>query len=159
MGETRKISVTINGQKYEEEVEVRFHLADFIRQQLGLTGTHLGCEHGVCGACTILLNGESARSCLMLAVQADGQEILTIEGIAPSENELHPLQEAFRDNHGLQCGFCTPGMVMSAIGIVDDNPDPSHDEIRHALEGNICRCTGYHNIVLAIEAAAQEMNK
>jgi len=119
MGETRKISVTINGKKYEEEVEVRFHLADFIRQQLGLTGTHLGCEHGVCGACTILLNGQSARSCLMLAVQADGQEILTIEGIAPSEDELHPLQEAFRDNHGLQCGFCTPGMLTTLLEFLE----------------------------------------
>ena len=137
MGETRKISVTINGQKYEEEVEVRFHLADFIRQQLGLTGTHLGCEHGVCGACTILLNGESARSCLMLAVQADGQEILTIEGIAPSEDELHPLQEAFRDNHGLQCGFCTPGMLTTLLEFLEENPDPTEEEVRIAISGNL----------------------
>ena len=114
MGETRRISLSVNGKTYEEEVEVRFHLADFLRQQLGLTGTHLGCEHGVCGACTILLNGRSVRSCLLLAVQADGQEITTIEGIAPSEDEMHPLQEAFRDNHGLQCGFCTPGMLTDA---------------------------------------------
>ena len=157
MGETRKISVTINGQKYEEEVEVRFHLGDFIRQQLGLTGTHLGCEHGVCGACTILLNGESARSCLMLAVQADGQEILTIEGIAPSENELHPLQEAFRDNHGLQCGFCTPGMLTTLLEFLEENPDPTEEEVRIAISGNLCRCTGYQGIVAAALDAAKRL--
>ncbi|MEC9022577.1 MAG: (2Fe-2S)-binding protein [Pseudomonadota bacterium] len=157
MGETRKISVTINGQKYEEEVEVRFHLADFIRQQLGLTGTHLGCEHGVCGACTILLNGESARSCLMLAVQADGQEILTIEGIAPSEDELHPLQEAFRDNHGLQCGFCTPGMLTTLLEFLEENPDPTEEEVRIAISGNLCRCTGYQGIVAAALDAAKRL--
>ena len=123
MAETRQISVTINGKTYDEEVEVRFTLADFMRQQLGLTGTHLGCEHGVCGACTILFDGRSARSCLMLAVQANGHDILTIEGIAPSEDELHPLQEAFRDNHGLQCGFCTPGMLTTLLEFLDDNPD------------------------------------
>ncbi len=157
MGETRKISVTINGQKYEEEVEVRFHLADFIRQQLGLTGTHLGCEHGVCGACTILLNGQSARSCLMLAVQADGQEILTIEGIAPSEDELHPLQEAFRDNHGLQCGFCTPGMLTTLLEFLEENPDPTEEEVRIAISGNLCRCTGYQGIVAAALDAAKRL--
>ena len=157
MGETRKISVTINGQKYEEEVEVRFHLADFIRQQLGLTGTHLGCEHGVCGACTILLNGESARSCLMLAVQADEQEILTIEGIAPSEDELHPLQEAFRDNHGLQCGFCTPGMLTTLLEFLEENPDPTEEEVRIAISGNLCRCTGYQGIVAAALDAAKRL--
>ena len=157
MGETRKISVTINGKKYEEEVEVRFHLADFIRQQLGLTGTHLGCEHGVCGACTILLNGQSARSCLMLAVQADGQEILTIEGIAPSEDELHPLQEAFRDNHGLQCGFCTPGMLTTLLEFLEENPDPTEDEVRIAISGNLCRCTGYQGIVAAALDAAKRL--
>lgn len=156
MGETRKISVTINGKKYEEEVEVRFHLADFIRQQLGLTGTHLGCEHGVCGACTILLNGQSARSCLMLAVQADGQEILTIEGIAPSEDELHPLQEAFRDNHGLQCGFCTPGMLTTLLEFLEENPDPTEEEVRIAISGNLCRCTGYQGIVAAALDAAKD---
>jgi len=157
MGETRKISVTINGKKYEEEVEVRFHLADFIRQQLGLTGTHLGCEHGVCGACTILLNGQSARSCLMLAVQADGQEILTIEGIAPSEDELHPLQEAFRDNHGLQCGFCTPGMLTTLLEFLEKNPDPTEEEVRIAISGNLCRCTGYQGIVAAALDAAKRL--
>jgi len=157
MGETRKISVTINGKKYEEEVEVRFHLANFIRQQLGLTGTHLGCEHGVCGACTILLNGQSARSCLMLAVQADGQEILTIEGIAPSEDELHPLQEAFRDNHGLQCGFCTPGMLTTLLEFLEENPDPTEEEVRIAISGNLCRCTGYQGIVAAALDAAKRL--
>lgn len=157
MAETRQISVTINGKTYDEEVEVRFTLADFMRQQLGLTGTHLGCEHGVCGACTILLNGRSARSCLLLAVQADGQEILTIEGIAPSEDELHPLQEAFRDNHGLQCGFCTPGMLTTLIEFLDDNPDPTEEEVRIAISGNLCRCTGYQGIVAAALDAAKRL--
>jgi carbon-monoxide dehydrogenase small subunit len=157
MGETRRISVTVNGKTYEEEVEVRFTLADFLRQQLGLTGTHLGCEHGVCGACTILLNGRSARSCLMLAVQADGEEILTIEGIAPSEDELHPLQEAFRDNHGLQCGFCTPGMLTTLLEFLGDNPDPTEQEVRIAISGNLCRCTGYQGIVAAALDAAQRL--
>ena len=157
MSETRKIAVTVNGTRYEETVPVRVTLADFIRHQLGLTGTHLGCEHGVCGACTILLDGRSARSCLMLAVQADGHEILTVEGIAPNADTLHPLQEAFRDNHGLQCGFCTPGMVMAAVSLVKDMPNPSEDDIRHGLDGNICRCTGYHNIVKAVKAGAQAM--
>ena len=158
MRETRKITVTINGKRYEnEEVEVRFTLADFMRQQLGLTGTHLGCEHGVCGACTILFDGYSARSCLMLAVQADGHEILTVEGIAPSETELHPLQEAFRDNHGLQCGFCTPGMIMASHQLLKDNPNPSEAEIRRGIEGNLCRCTGYQHIVNAVQHAAKAM--
>jgi carbon-monoxide dehydrogenase small subunit len=159
MGETRKISLSVNGKTYEEEVEVRFTLADFLRQQLGLTGTHLGCEHGVCGACTILLNGRSARSCLMLAVQADGQEITTIEGIAPSEDEMHPLQEAFRDNHGLQCGFCTPGMLTTLIEFLGDNPDPTEQEVREAISGNLCRCTGYQGIVAAALDAAQRLRE
>jgi carbon-monoxide dehydrogenase small subunit len=159
MGETRKISLSVNGKTYEEEVEVRFTLADFLRQQLGLTGTHLGCEHGVCGACTILLNGRSARSCLMLAVQADGQEITTIEGIAPSEEEMHPLQEAFRDNHGLQCGFCTPGMLTTLIEFLGDNPDPTEQEVREAISGNLCRCTGYQGIVAAALDAAQRLRE
>ena len=157
MGETRRISVTVNGKTYDEEVEVRFHLADFIRQQLGLTGTHLGCEHGVCGACTILFDGRSVRSCCMLAVQADGHEILTVEGIAPSEDELHPLQEAFRDNHGLQCGFCTPGMLTTLLEFLDDNPDPTEQEVRIAISGNLCRCTGYQGIVAAALDAAQRL--
>ena len=160
MGETRIISLSVNGKTYkEQEVEVRFHLADFLRQQLGLTGTHLGCEHGVCGACTILLNGRSVRSCLMLAVQADGQEITTIEGIAPSDEEMHPLQEAFRDNHGLQCGFCTPGMLTTLIEFLGDNPDPTEEEVRIGISGNLCRCTGYQGIVAAALDAAQRLRK
>jgi carbon-monoxide dehydrogenase small subunit len=160
MGETRIISLSVNGKSYEEEeVEVRFTLADFLRQQLGLTGTHLGCEHGVCGACTILLNGRSARSCLMLAVQANGQEITTIEGIAPSDEEMHPLQEAFRDNHGLQCGFCTPGMLTTLIEFLGDNPDPTEEEVRIAISGNLCRCTGYQGIVAAALDAAQRLRE
>ncbi len=159
MGETRKISLTVNGTAYEDqEVEVRFTLADFLRQQLGLTGTHLGCEHGVCGACTILLNGQSARSCLLLAVQANGAEITTIEGIAPSEDELHPLQEAFRDNHGLQCGFCTPGMLTTLLEFLGDNPDPTEEEVRIAISGNLCRCTGYQGIVAAALDAAKRLS-
>ena len=157
MGETRRISLTVNGKKYEEEVEVRWHLADLLRQTLGLTGTHLGCEHGVCGACTILMDGRSVRSCLMLAVQADGHEFLTIEGIAPNEEEMHPLQEAFRDNHGLQCGFCTPGMLTTLLEFLDDNPDPTEAEVRIAISGNLCRCTGYQGIVAAALDAAQRL--
>jgi carbon-monoxide dehydrogenase small subunit len=157
MGETRKIALTVNGKAYSEEVEVRMHLGDFLRQQLGLTGTHLGCEHGVCGACTVLVDGVSARSCLMLAVQADGRELLTVEGIAPNEEELHPLQEAFRDNHGLQCGFCTPGMLTTLIEFLRDNPDPTEREVREAISGNLCRCTGYQGIVAAALDAAQRL--
>jgi len=159
MGETRNISLSVNGKPYEAEVEVRFTLADFLRQQLGLTGTHLGCEHGVCGACTILLNGQSARSCLLLAVQADGQEIKTIEGIAISEEELHPLQEAFRDNHGLQCGFCTPGMLTTLLEFLEENPDPTEQEVRIAISGNLCRCTGYQGIVAAALDAAKRLRE
>jgi carbon-monoxide dehydrogenase small subunit len=157
MSETRKITVTVNGTRYEETVPVRVTLADFIRHQLGLTGTHLGCEHGVCGACTILLDGHSARSCLMLAVQADGHEILTVEGIAPNPDTLHPLQEAFRDNHGLQCGFCTPGILTTLIEFLRDNPDPTEEEVRIGISGNLCRCTGYQNIVIAALDAAKRL--
>ncbi len=157
MSETRKITVTVNGTRYEETVPVRVTLADFIRHQLGLTGTHLGCEHGVCGACTILLDGHSARSCLMLAVQADGHEILTVEGIAPNAETLHPLQEAFRDNHGLQCGFCTPGILTTLIEFLRDNPDPTEEEVRIGISGNLCRCTGYQNIVIAALDAAKRL--
>jgi carbon-monoxide dehydrogenase small subunit len=157
MDEKRKIALTVNGTRYEEEVEVRVTLADFIRHQLGLTGTHLGCEHGVCGACTILFDGYSARSCLMLAVQANGHDLLTVEGIAPSATELHPLQEAFRDNHGLQCGFCTPGMLTTLIEFLRDNPDPSEHDVRIAISGNLCRCTGYQGIVAAALDAAQRL--
>ena len=160
MAETRMITLTVNGKTYrDEEVEVRYHLADFLRQQLGLTGTHLGCEHGVCGACTILLDGRTARSCLMLAVQADGADILTIEGIARGPDELHPLQEAFRDNHGLQCGFCTPGMLTTLLEFLDDNPDPTEQEVRIAIAGNLCRCTGYQGIVAAALDAAGRLRR
>src|SRR6266481_3449078 len=155
MGETRKVALTVNGKPYKAEAEVRLTLADFLRHTLGLTGTHLGCEHGVCGACTILLDGHSARSCLMLAVQADGHEILTVEGIAPNDTELHPLQEAFRDNHGLQCGFCTPGMLTTLLEFLRENPNPTEQEVRIAISGNLCRCTGYQGIVMAALDAAK----
>jgi carbon-monoxide dehydrogenase small subunit len=156
MPDRREITVTINGESYTREVETRLTLADFIRHECDLTGTHLGCEHGVCGACTILLDGLSARSCLMLAVQADGHEILTVEGIAPNEEELHPLQQAFQDNHGLQCGFCTPGMLTTLLEFLADNPDPTEREVREAISGNLCRCTGYQGIVdAALDAAGR----
>ena len=155
MTEKRTVALTVNGKRYEKEVEVRVTLADFIRHYLGLTGTHLGCEHGVCGACTILLDGQSARSCLMLAVQADGHQVLTVEGIAPGPDKLHPLQEAFRDNHGLQCGFCTPGMLISAWDLLRRKPELSATEIRIAMSGNLCRCTGYQGIVRSIQSAAE----
>ncbi len=156
MSETRQITVTVNGRTYAESVPVRVTLADFLRHQLRLTGTHLGCEHGVCGACTILFDGQSARSCLLLAVQADGHEILTIEGIAPDDKTLHPLQEAFRDNHGLQCGFCTPGILTTLLEFLRDNPEPTEADVRIAISGNLCRCTGYQNIVAAaLDAAAR----
>ena len=155
MAESRKVSLTVNGKRYEAEAEVRLTLADFIRHTLELTGTHLGCEHGVCGACTILFDGMPARSCLMLAVQADGHDLSTVEGLAPGPDELHPLQEAFRDNHGLQCGFCTPGMLTTLTEFLRDNPNPTEQEVRIAISGNLCRCTGYQNIVLAALDAAK----
>ena len=157
MGETRNIALIVNGTRYEREVEVRLTLADFLRQQLGLTGTHLGCEHGVCGACTILFDDYSARSCLMLAVQANGHQITTVEGIAPGPEHLHPLQQAFRDNHGLQCGFCTPGILTTLIEFLRKHPDPSEDQVRVALSGNLCRCTGYQGIVAAALDAAKRL--
>ncbi len=158
MSRTRDISVTVNGKRYQrKDVDVRLTLADFLRHELLLTGTHLGCEHGVCGACTVLIDDRSARSCLMLAVQAEGHNILTIEGIAPSEDKLHPLQEAFRDNHGLQCGFCTPGMLTTLLEFLRDNPDPTEQQVRIAISGNLCRCTGYHGIVMAALDAAKRM--
>src|ERR1700743_2322593 len=157
MDQTRNVSLTVNGKHYEANAPVREPPADFIRHRLGLTGTHLGCEHGVCGACTILLDGRSARSCLMLAVQADGHEILTVEGIAPNDPELHPLQEAFRDNHGLQCGFCTPGMLTTLLEFLRDNPNPTEKEVRIAISGNLCRCTGYQGIVDAALDAAKRL--
>jgi carbon-monoxide dehydrogenase small subunit len=158
MPETRKITLTINGTRYaDQEIEVRLTLADFLRHHLNLTGTHVGCEHGVCGACTILFDGRTARSCIMLAVQANGHEIATIENLAPSPDSLHPLQEAFRDNHALQCGFCTPGVLATVIELLRDNPDPTEDEIRIALSGNICRCTGYQTIIAATLDAARRL--
>ena len=157
MSDQRTISVTINGENYERTVETRLTLVDFIRHEVLLTGTHVGCEHGVCGACTILLNGRTARSCLMLAVQADGQEILTVEGIAPNDDELHPLQQAFQDNHGLQCGFCTPGMLTTLLEFLKDNPEPTEREVREAISGNLCRCTGYQGIVAAALDAAKRL--
>ena len=155
---TYSIKMTVNGHEVTGEVEGRTLLVQFLREHLRLTGTHVGCDTSQCGACTVHVDGRAMKSCSILAVNLDGKNILTIEGLADGDR-LHPMQEAFREHHALQCGFCTPGMVMSAIGIVEDNPTPDHDEIRHALEGNICRCTGYHNIVLAIDAAAKEMAK
>jgi carbon-monoxide dehydrogenase small subunit len=148
------IRLWVNGQEVERTVEVRRSLADFLREDLDLTGTHLGCEHGVCGACTVLLDGEAVRSCLLLAVQSDGAQLATVEGLAVGE-ELHPLQEAFRIEHGLQCGFCTPGMLMSALAFLRETPQPTETEVRHALAGNLCRCTGYQSIVAAVLRAAQ----
>ncbi|HUO46044.1 MAG TPA: (2Fe-2S)-binding protein [Acidimicrobiia bacterium] len=148
--------MNVNGRSVGGEVEPRTLLVHFIREQLNLTGTHIGCETGYCGACTVLLNGRTAKSCTMLAAQADGATITTIEGVA-TDGELHPVQEGFWERHGLQCGYCTPGMIISAIGLLEENPNPNEAEIRHAIEGNLCRCTGYHNIVKAIEYAAAKM--
>lgn len=155
MSTRRAITLTVNGKSYERLVEARMTLADFLRSELDLTGTHLGCEHGVCGACTILLNGEAVRSCLLLAVQADGAELFTVEGLAQG-NELHPLQKAFHERHALQCGFCTPGFLMTAFAFLKETPNPTEAEIREAISGNICRCTGYLPIVQAILQAASE---
>lgn len=154
--QTRTITVTVNGLPHRREVRVRTLLADFLRHELELTGTHVGCEHGVCGACTVLVDGVSARSCLMLAVQADGAAITTVEGLSDGDDELHPLQEAFRAHHGLQCGFCTPGMLTTLAELLADNPNPTEDEVRIAISGNLCRCTGYDTIVkAALDAAAR----
>ena len=149
MEATRSIHLTVNGMVYERTVAVRMTLADFLREELNLTGTHLGCEHGVCGACTILYNGAAVRSCLMLAVQADGAELMTVEGLAQGDT-LHPLQQAFQEHHALQCGFCTPGLLMTAYALLQETPHPSRDEVREAIAGNICRCTGYAPIIQAI---------
>jgi carbon-monoxide dehydrogenase small subunit len=149
----RRIAVTVNGVRRETEVEPRQLLVYFLREQLGLTGTNVGCDTSSCGACTVLLDGESVKSCTVLAVQADGCEVTTIEGLA-SDGELHPVQRAFHEQHGLQCGYCTPGMVLAAVSLLQEQPRPSEQEIRQALEGNLCRCTGYHNIVKAVQAAA-----
>ena len=156
MAKEQRIRVSVNGRVYERTVPVRLSLADFIRDHLHLTGTHIGCEHGVCGACTISLNGRSARSCLTLAVQADGAEITTIEGLRSGDGTRHPMQEAFHQHFALQCGYCTPGMLITAIELLQDNPDPSEQEVREALSGNICRCTGYQAIVDAVLSVAQQ---
>ena len=153
------VDLTLNGEPRSLAAPARWTLADALRERLGATGTHLGCEHGVCGACTILVDGQSARSCLMLAVQANGHEIATVEGLAPSAERLHPLQEAFRDNHGLQCGFCTPGMLMTLVEFLRDHPNPTEGEVRVAISGNLCRCTGYQGIVAAALDAAGRMRK
>jgi len=150
------VSMTVNGKSVSGEVEGRTLLVEFLREHLRLTGTHIGCDTSQCGACLVHVNGDSVKSCTMLALQADGTDIKTIEGVANGD-ELHAMQEAFRDNHGLQCGFCTPGMVMSALDLVKQNPDPSEREVREWLEGNLCRCTGYHNIVKSILAGAAAM--
>jgi len=151
----REVVLRVNGVEHRGFAEPRVTLVDFLRDELGLTGTHVGCEHGVCGACTILLDGRTVRSCLMLAVQAEGHELRTVEGLAPAGEPLHPIQEAFSEKHGLQCGFCTPGMMITARALLDSNPDPTEDEIRSRLSGNICRCTGYQNIVEAVRYAAE----
>ncbi len=148
-----RISLTVNGASQSHDVEPRLLLVHYLRDVVGLTGTNVGCDTSSCGACTIHVNGESVKSCTMLAVQADGTDILTIEGLANGD-ELHPMQAAFRENHGLQCGFCTPGMVMAAVGLLNENPKPTEAEVREGLEGNLCRCTGYHNIVKAVLAAS-----
>src|SRR5205085_9209864 len=152
-GELAHVRLTVNGTSREGRCVPRKLLVDFVREDLGLTGTHVGCEHGICGACTILVNGEAARSCLMLAVQADGAELTTVEGLAEG-GTLHPLQEAFREHHGLQCGFCTPGMLLTALDLLRTNPSPSEQEVREGISAVLCRCTGYHGIVKAVRAAA-----
>jgi carbon-monoxide dehydrogenase small subunit len=150
-----EINLTINGREYTGDVEPRKLLTDFLRDDLGLTGTHVGCEHGVCGACTVLLDNEPVRSCLIFAVQVDGRALKTIEGLAPSTAELHPLQEKFWEHHGLQCGFCTPGILLTAVALLREIPNPSENEIREWISGNLCRCTGYQNIITAIQEAAK----
>jgi aerobic carbon-monoxide dehydrogenase small subunit len=158
MSDCRRIKLRINGNEAEREVETRMTLADFLRLEMELTGTHLGCEHGVCGACTVLVDGQSARSCLMLAVQAAGREVTTVEGLAVG-GALNPLQRAFWENHGLQCGFCTPGMLMTLTEFLQSNPDPSEAQVRDAISGNICRCTGYQSIVASALAAARALRE
>jgi carbon-monoxide dehydrogenase small subunit len=155
MKDLRPVSVTVNGKRYERTVESRLSLADFLRHELGLTGTHVGCEHGVCGACTVLVEGRTARACLMLAVQTEGQEVATVEGLA-GDGDLNRLQQAFWDKHGLQCGFCTPGVLMTLTELLREKPSPTEAEVRDALSGHLCRCTGYHNIVAAALEAARK---
>jgi aerobic carbon-monoxide dehydrogenase small subunit len=150
------VSITVNGRSTQHQVEPRLLLVHYLRDVLGLTGTHVGCDTSQCGTCTVIIDGRSVKSCNLFAVQADGSEVLTVEGLAKGK-ELHPLQEGFRQEHGLQCGFCTPGMIMTAVELLEQNPDPSEAEIREGLEGNLCRCTGYHNIVRAVQFAAKQM--
>ncbi len=154
MADQISLSMTVNGRSRRGLAEPRLTLADFLREQAHCTGVHLGCEHGVCGSCTVLMDGEAVRSCLLFAVQADGAHVTTVEGLAPDDETLHPVQEAFRDCHGLQCGFCTPGMMLVGASLIAENTDPSDDEVRWAISGNLCRCTGYINIVKAIQTAA-----
>ncbi|MFQ5342404.1 MAG: 2Fe-2S iron-sulfur cluster-binding protein [Anaerolineae bacterium] len=153
---TQHVTIEVNGTTYEKDVEPRLLLVHFIRDVLGLTGTNVGCETSLCGACTVIMDGQSVKSCTQFAVQADGSSIMTIEGLAQN-GKLHPLQEGFWEKHGLQCGYCTPGMILSAYDLLQDNPNPTEDEIRHGLEGNLCRCTGYHNIVKAVQHAAEHL--
>ena len=152
---TLEVTTRVNGVEHTRTVEARLLLSDFLRHELGLTGTHVGCEHGVCGACTVLLDGEPVRSCLILAAQVDGREVMTVESLAPDPEKLHPLQEAFWDSHALQCGFCTPGILMTLVAYLRDNPNPDEEAVRLALSGNLCRCTGYQHIVDAVLLAAQ----
>ncbi len=158
MRETVTIRVRVNGTDYERVVESRLLLSDFLRDSVGLTGTHVGCEHGICGCCTVMVDGLTVRSCLMFAIQADGADVMTVEGLADG-GKLHPLQEAFSENHGLQCGFCTPGMLFSALELLNENPRPTDQEIREGISGTICRCTGYYHIVESVKAAAQKMSQ
>ena len=157
MDNTFELTVTVNGTSYQETVDPRILLSDFLRDRLGLTGTHVGCEHGVCGACTVLLNGAAVRSCLIFAPQVHQQEIMTVEGLG-TVDDLHPLQEAFKEAHGLQCGFCTPGFLITLLPWLEENPNPTEDEIREAISGNLCRCTGYQHIIDAVKLAAEKMN-
>ncbi|MBO0872502.1 MAG: (2Fe-2S)-binding protein [Pseudonocardia sp.] len=152
-----ELNLYVNGERHAIEVEPRKTLADALREDCGLTGTHLGCEHGVCGACTVLVNGEPVRACLMFAVQCEGASIRTVEGLAPDDHVLHPLQQAFWQEHGLQCGFCTPGFLMLAVGLLEENPEPTDEELRELLSSNLCRCTGYQNILKAVRSAAAAM--
>jgi len=155
--ESHTISLTVNGKHYAASVESRLLLSDFLRNELGLTGTHVGCEHGVCGACTILFDGDAIRSCLTFAVQADGHQLTTVEGLAPDTQHLHPIQQAFWDHHGLQCGFCTPGFLLTLVPFLKECPNPTEEEVRQAISGNLCRCTGYQNIVESALAAAAQL--
>ena len=159
MPDRRSINVAVNGRAYQRAVEPRLLLSDFLRHELRLTGTHVGCEHGVCGACTVLVDDQLARSCLMLAIQADGARITTVEGLAMADSGLHPVQQAFWDAHGLQCGFCTSGMLITTVALLRDRPQPTDTEIRAALSGNLCRCTGYQNIVKAVRLAADRLTR